>query len=75
MPKTKHVLPNATSHPLTVRHVTKHARAQGGNAMNGDADAVVVHPIHATSASVPNPIRTNQEDGSGLVDGGIPKLA
>ena len=75
MPQTKRVFPYAASHPPTVRYVTKHAIAQGRNTLDGDENEVVVHPILPTSAFVTTPIRTNQEDGSGLVDGGIPKLA
>ena len=75
MPQSERVFPYAASHPPTVRYVTKHAIAQGRNTLDGDENEVVVHPILPTSAFVTTPIRTNQEDGSGLVDGGIPKLA
>ena len=76
MPQTKRVFPYAASHPPTVRYVTKHAIAQGRNTLDGDENEVVVHPILPTSALVTNPIGTILDnDGSGLVDGGIPKLA
>ena len=67
---------NAASHATPVNTETEHASALRGKSKDGDEDEVVVHPILPTSALVTNPIGTILDnDGSGLVDGGIPKLA
>ena len=67
---------NVASHATPVISETEHASALRGKSKDGDEDEVVVHPILPTSALVTNPIGTILDnDGSGLVDGGIPKLA